>query len=253
MSRVIGVLSGKGGVGKTTTSVNISATLAHNFKRETVVVDTNVSSSNLSLHVGAHFHPLTINNALKGEVSIKEAIVVHPSGMKVVPASLSVDDMFVECTNLPSIINELREENELIILDTAPSIGHETINALKVCDEVLIVTTPDLPSVTDALKTIKLSEKLGIKIAGVVVNMYRRDAPLTIKDVEYMCNYPIIGVVPYDPQVSGSVMKKIPIVHLKPNSKAANNFKKVAAALVGVEFLPEKNFLQKIVGIFMEE
>ncbi|PIO00356.1 hypothetical protein COT72_01465 [archaeon CG10_big_fil_rev_8_21_14_0_10_43_11] len=253
MSRVIGIISGKGGVGKTTTSVNLSATLAHNFKRETVVVDTNVSSSNLSLHVGAHFHPLTINNALRGEVPIAETIVVHPSGMKVVPASLSVDDMFVECTNLPAVINELKADNEFIILDTAPSIGHETLNALKVCDDVIIVTTPDLPAVTDALKTIKLAEKLNVHILGVVVNMYQRGAPLTIKDVEYMLNYPIVGVVPFDTSVNASVMKKVPIVHYKPNSRAAQNFKKVASGLVGVDFLPEKGLFQKLLGIFIEE
>lgn len=253
MSRVIGIISGKGGVGKTTTAVNLSATLAHNFKRQIVVVDTNVSSSNLSLHLGTHFHPVTINNVLKGEANIRDTVVTHPSGLKVVPASLSVDDMFVECTRLGEVINDLKTDYEIVVLDTAPSIGHETLNALKVCDEVLIVTTPNLPAVTDALKTIKLAEKLNVKIKGVVVNMYRRDAPLTIKDVEYMCNYPIVGVIPFDDMVEQSVMKKVPIVHFKPNSKASKNFKHVAASLIGVDFMPEKSFFQKVVDFFVEE
>ncbi len=252
MTRVIGVVSGKGGVGKTTTVVNIGAVLSHDFKKNTVVVDTNVSSSNLSLHLGAHFHPITINNVLKGEANVSETIVKHPSGLKIVPASLSVDDLFVDSQNLPQIINELKKDHEIIILDTAPSIGEETLNALKICDEVLIVTNPNLPAVTDALKTIKLAEKLNIPVTGVIVNMFRKDAPLTIKDIEYMCNYKAIGIVYFDRKVDESIMKKIPLVHYDPKSKASKGFKKVSAQLMGAKYEEEKGILEKILNFFLE-
>ena len=253
MGKVIGVISGKGGVGKTTTSVNIGATLSHNFKKNVVVVDTNVSSSNLSLHVGAHFHPLTLNDALKGEVNVDETIVNHPSGLKVVPASLSVDDLFVNSDNLPEIVNDLKKEHDIVILDTAPSIGAETLNALKVCDAAIVVTTPHLPSVTDALKTIKLSEKMNVPILGVVLNMFRKNAPLTIADVEYMTNHKVIGTIEHDVNVDTSVMKKVPMVHFKPNAKASHGFKGIAANMIGVEYKPEKKWFDKIISWFIEE
>jgi septum site-determining protein MinD len=253
MGKVIGVISGKGGVGKTTTAVNIGATLSHNFKKNVIVVDTNVSSSNLSLHVGAHFHPLTLNDALRGDVNVEETIVNHPSGLKVLPASLSVDDLFVNCDNLPGIVNDLKKEHDIVVLDTAPSIGEETLNALKVCDAVVVVTTPHLPSVTDALKTIKLSEKLNVPVLGVVLNMYRKNAPLTIADVEYMTNNKVIATVPYDTVVDTSVMKKVPVVHFKPNSKTSHGFKSIAASLIGVDYKPEKSWFDRIIGWFVEE
>lgn len=253
MGKVIGVISGKGGVGKTTTAVNIGATLSHNFKKNVVVVDTNVSSSNLSLHVGAHFHPLTLNDALRGEVNIEETIVNHPSGLKVVPASLSVDDLFIDTQNLPEIVNDLKKEHDIVILDTAPSIGTETLNALKVCDAVVVVTTPHLPSVTDALKTIKLSEKLNVPVLGVVLNMYRKNAPLSVADVEYMTNSKVIGIIPYDTDVDTSVMKKVPMVHFRPGAKASHGFKGVAASMIGIDYKPEKNWFDRIVGWFIEE
>lgn len=253
MGRVIGVISGKGGVGKTTTAVNLAASLSYDFGKDVVVVDTNVNSSNLSLHVGAHFHPLTINDVLRGEAKIDETLVHHPSGMKVVPASLSVDDLFTEVKKLPDVVNELKAKHELVILDTAPSVSQETVQALRACDAVIVVTTPNLPSVTDALKTIKLAEKLGVQILGVVLNMNKKKAPLTISDVEYMTNHKVLSIIPYDDNVDVSVMKKVPIVHFKPKSKVSQGFKTTAAKILGVDYKPEKNLIEKVLGLFIEE
>ena len=252
MGIVIGVISGKGGVGKTTSSVNLGAALSHNFKKSVVVVDTNVSSSNLSLHVGAHFHPITLNHVLKGEANIEEAIVNHPSGMKIVPASLSVDDLFMDVTRLPEVISELKEKYDVVVLDTAPGIGSETISSLKTCDGVVIVTTPHLPSVTDALKTVRLAEKLEIPVYGVILNMYRKKAPLTVTDVEYMTNNKVIGVIPYDTNVDDSVMKKVPVVHYKAGSKTSDGFMNVAAKMIGQNYEPSKTFFEKFVNLFVE-
>ena len=159
MTRVIGVFSGKGGVGKTTTTVNLGAALAYDFGKSVTVLDTNTTSSCLSLHLGMHYAPLTINNVLRNEVKHDDAIEKHGSGMNVIPASIRLQDSFVDLSNLPDIVKSASKDSDIVLLDTAPSIGEETLWSLKSCDEALIVTNPDLPSVVEALKMIKLAQE----------------------------------------------------------------------------------------------
>ncbi len=236
MSRVIGIFSGKGGVGKTTTTVNLGATLSYNFNKSVAIVDTNTSSSCLSLHLGMHFSPLTINSVLKGEANVEDVIETHGSKMMVIPASLRLSDSFVDHSRLPSIIDKVSKKADIVLLDTAPSIGPETLWSLKCCKEAIIVTNPDLPAVIEALKMIKLAKEYNIHILGLVVNRFKKDSSLSLSEIYKICNVPIISLIPEDKNVARSIESRVPVTHYKSHSKSAIAFKKLAAEMINEDY-----------------
>ncbi|MFH0961922.1 MAG: AAA family ATPase, partial [archaeon] len=84
-TRVIGIISGKGGVGKTTLVSNLGAVLAEEFKKDVVVLDCNFTTSHLGLYLGLYQTPITLNTVLQGKAELEDAIYTHRSGMKVIP------------------------------------------------------------------------------------------------------------------------------------------------------------------------
>ncbi len=251
MTRVISVISGKGGVGKTTTTANLGAALAARGKN-VVIVDANLTTPNLSLHLGIPLYPITLHDVLKGKAYMSEATYIHPSGMKIIPASLSVNALKgLNAGKLQRAITELLGKYEIVLIDAAAGLGKEAVSAIEAADELLIVTNPDLPSVTDALKTIKLAEKSGVRILGVVVNRMKKERhELTETEIETMLDIPVISAVPEDSGISQSISAKKPIVHYSPKSRAAREFKRLAARLVreAYEEPHEKTFFEKFFG-----
>ncbi|RMG76099.1 MAG: septum site-determining protein MinD, partial [Bacteroidetes bacterium] len=92
MSRLITITSGKGGVGKTTTAINL-ATAINSFGKEVVVVDANLTTPNVGLHLGAPIVPISLNHVLLGKAKVQDAIYEHESGTKIIPSSLSVNEL----------------------------------------------------------------------------------------------------------------------------------------------------------------
>ena len=156
----IAVISGKGGVGKTTVVTNLSTALATKFNKGTTVIDCNVTASHLSMHFGAYLHPHTLNHVLKNESSIEEAIFVHNTGVKIIPASLNLSDLIgIDISVLDEKLNNLFENDDFVFLDTAPGFGKEAVSATKACKEALIVTTPNIPALTDVIRSRKVLEE----------------------------------------------------------------------------------------------
>ncbi len=236
MARIIGVFSGKGGVGKTTFVANIGAALAHDFGRRVVAVDANTSGSSLGVHLGMHFNPLNLNNVLRGEAGPFDALSEHGSGMWVLPASIKLRDYFVGHSKIPDVIGELAKRFEIVLVDTAPSLGEETLWVLNAVNEAIIVTNPDLPSVIEALKMAKLVNTYGVKLLGVVLNRQRKKAPLSKEQVMALLGLPLIGEIPEDRKVEEGIKYSIPVVHLYPDAKVSLAMKKIAGELIGEHF-----------------
>ena len=138
--------------------------------------------------------------------------------------------------------------NDIVILDAAAGLGKEALAAMESADEVLIVTTPELPAVTDALKAIKLGEQLGAKIAGVVVNKVSgKSHEMKIHEVEEMLGKDVIAVIPEDKNVIKSVVMKNALVYTHPKSKASRAYKKLAARLIGKEDY-QSGFWERLFG-----
>ena len=92
MAKIITITSGKGGVGKTTTAINIGAAL-NSFGKEVIVVDANLTTPNVGLHLGAPIVPISLNHVLLGKAKLVDAIYEHESGTKIIPSSLSIKEL----------------------------------------------------------------------------------------------------------------------------------------------------------------
>lgn len=252
MTRIIGIVSGKGGVGKTTLTVNLGAVLAQEYKKDVVIVDCNVTTSHLGMYLGMYYYPVSFNQVLSGDVAIDKAIYDYSiSGLRVIPASLSMEDLKgVEITELKRSIKSLFGKADIVILDAAPGFGREAMATIRASDEVLFVMTPFVPAMMDVIKAYQSSSQHGAKPLGVVMNMTGEGRhELTTYEVEQLVELPIVSRIPRDKEVLRSLAAKIPVVDLSPKAKASREISKLAAYLVGEEYRPSGMF-SRLSGMF---
>lgn len=236
--KIIGLLSGKGGVGKSTTAINLTAALNH-FGNRVVLCDANLTTPNVGLYLGVPAPQITLHHVLKGKHSFHDALQRHPSGFHFVPGSLALDD--IKELRLQRL-KQLRElDTDYVILDGAPGLGKEVLTIMEYTDELVIVTNPELPAVTDALKTIKLAEELGKKVLGVLVTRAKNDdLDVSLRNIEALLEYPVIGVIPEDETIREAQAVKDALVHTHPTAAAAEGYLKLAASISGTAYVPEK-------------
>ncbi len=240
MARFISVISGKGGVAKTTTSINLGAALSY-FGKDVIVVDGNLTTPNVGLHLGVPVVPINLHHVLQGKHSIRDAVYMHPGGTKIIPASISIADLKHSKPNkLNSILQPLHSAAEFVLIDSAAGLGQEAQGALNASEDVIIVTNAEMPAITDALKTIKLAEEMGKNVIGVVLTKTLKNyKDLPIQSIETMLEKPIISVIPYDKSVREALTMRDAVVLTHPRSQAAVSYKKLAASIIGREYNEE--------------
>ncbi len=242
MSKIIVITSGKGGVGKTTTAINLAAAINY-FGKDVLVIDGNLSTPNVGLHLNAPEVPINLNHILKGKAEPFEAVYEHESGIKIMPSSLSIKELKrTKPEKMKNFKRDFKKISEHIIVDSAAGLGREASSAIEMADELIIVTNPEMPAITDALKTVKLAEQLKKPVKGVIVTRVNKDdielPPEVVKD---MLEVPILGMIPEDNSVRKSISIKNAVVHTHPKSNAARAYKEIAAKLLGMEYDSEKD------------
>ncbi len=245
---IITVTSGKGGVGKTTTTINLGAAL-NALNKEVIIVDANLTTPNVGLHLGAPIVPVNLNHVMNGKAKVADAIYEHDSGTKVIPSSLSVKELRkINHDKLKDVAKKLKGMADFVLLDSAAGLGNEAIGSIEAADELVIVTNPEITAVTDALKTVKLAEELGKKIRGVIVTRVSGNQhEMSISNIKEMLDIPILGVVPEDKKVLASLRHKDAVIHMYPYTKSALAYKKIAAKLAGVNY-KDPGFWKKMFG-----
>lgn len=250
MSRTIGILAGKGGVGKTTITSNLGYALTE-LGHKVTLVDANLTTPHLGFHLGMHLVPKTLHDVLKGQSSLRHATYSHPLGFKVVPGSIAVGDLVnVDIGKLSNAVSSLSDNSDFVLLDCAPSLGREAVSGLRSSEEVIVVANPDLPSVADALKTTRLAQQTGKKVLGVVLNRVNwRSEELNKWQVEEMLGAKVLAEIPEDKNVPKSISAKTPVLDYSPNSRASTEIRRLAHHLTGKEFTaPAQGILGLLVG-----
>ena len=259
MGRSITIASGKGGVGKTTLTANIGLALAMSGHK-VLMVDADVAMANLSLLLNMQNSPITLHEVLMGEASIDDAIYSAPKGVDLVPSGLSLESYrLVDSERLKSVIESVEDHYDFVLLDAPAGIERNVLSSLSAAKQVLLVTTPNSPSVADALKTKIVAQRLNSKPFGVVMNMVRGEkGELKKEEIAKILELPAYGIIPYDPEVRKTFLQKDskPIILRKPDSPAAKAIQQTAMKLGGrkVDIKAEKKgfflsrFFKKLFG-----
>ena len=231
MTRFIAIVSGKGGVGKTTTSINIGIALK-NAGKDCLVLDGNLTTPDIGLHLGVTKLPVTLNDVLEGKKSALNATYAHASGLKVIPADISFKALKrLNFKKIKDVFKELKGTSEIVIMDCGAGLGKDVQSVMKFADEVLVVTNPELTAVTNALKTIKIAEENNKTILGVVLNRVRGiKEEMSTKNVEALIGYPVIANIPETDDIRRSLNIKHPLVYSYPKSSASIAYQRLASA-----------------------
>ncbi len=231
--------SGKGGTGKTTTAINIGCALT-NFGKDVVLVDANLSTPHVGIMLGSPRLRNTLNKALAGSRDIRKSAYVHPSGLKIVPASIERGEFDDESVaKLKNVLVELAGTAEIVLLDAPAGLTPEFTHLLRASDELIIVTNPELPAMSDALRLSQLAKEHDIPVLGVILNKQNLLHSLTPQNVQSFLEQPLLGMVPLDKSVNSALLNKQPVVYMHPDSPAAVNFKRIAAKMMGQHYEPE--------------
>jgi septum site-determining protein MinD len=235
---VIGVFSAKGGVGKTTTVANLGAALSQRKKGKVIIVETNMTASNLGLHLGVVDPPVTIQDLALGRMDLQKVfstpngICKTDYGLHLLPGSIAFTTD-VGMVDLSSIIEGLRKRYDVIILDSAPGFAPEVISAMKVCDEVLVCCQPQIPAIAGTLQSMRALERFKIPILGVVLTRVtgkRYEVPTS--EIRRTLGWPTLVEIPEDDVVPESITRGIPVVLYAPNSPAAQQYLKLARMIL---------------------
>ncbi len=247
MARKIILIGGKGGVGKTTTSIGLAHSLSK-YNRDVILVDGNLTTPNIGLYLGVGNVPVTLHDVMSGKNNIHNALYLHKTGIKIIPGSIRIDALAnVKINSFKYHIKKLDKHSEIILIDAAAGLGREAVTALSAADEVLILTNPELPAVVDALKTIKLAESMKKNVSGIVLVKDRKNS-MKLKSIEKILNKPVIAVIPFDEKINDALLQKEILPELYPNSSASKGYKRLASYVIGKKY--EESFLDTVLSFF---
>jgi septum site-determining protein MinD len=229
---ILGVFSAKGGVGKTTTVANLGTALTQKLKNRTIIVETNMTASNLGLHLGILDPPVVIQDVVFGRLKVSEAISTTDYGLHIIPGSVAFTDD-LGSIDLRGILDELTKKYDVVILDSAPGFGLEVFAGMKACDELLICCQPRVPAIAGTLQTFRAADRLKIPVFGVVLNRVTgKRFEIPTYDIKRTLGWPTMAIVPEDDMVAESVTRGIPVVLHAPNSPAAVEYRKLAKGIL---------------------
>ena len=241
MSKVFTVISGKGGVGKTTIASNLGVSLSLMHKT-TVVVDADLAMGGIATILGLGEAPVSLHELLADKGSVEKAI--HSThGLDVLPSGPTIEGFLkADPKKLKRVVDKLAKTHDYVIIDSPPGLNKYSLAPLKAADEVLLVVTPDIQAVQATAKLQKVIDAINATVRGVIVNRYRKPSffawlfgakdPLGKENIERELKAKVLGVIPEDPAVIESInMKKSVILH-KPKSRASQAITTLAENLV---------------------
>lgn len=235
VNHVYAVGGAKGGVGKTTTSINLGAVLAADGY-SVAAIEMDLAMPNCADFLGLDLTDTddpTIHDVLAGEAPIEAATYEIDSGLTVVPSTPELHDYDrTDLGRLPDLIERLRWHHDVILIDTPAGRSAETSHTFQVADSVLIVSTPRLASLRNARNTIELAARNDADVCGLILNKSGSGTSPGIDKTANMLAIEPLGHVPEDDGVAHAQDRGQPIMAYAPNSGPAIAYRKIADKLL---------------------
>lgn len=240
MSEVIVITSGKGGVGKTTTTANVGTGLAM-LNKKVVMIDTDIGLRNLDVVMGLENRIVyNLVDVIEGNCRLKQALIKHKKyeNLYLLPSAQTRDKDAVTPEQMKELIDELRKEFDYILLDCPAGIEQGFKNAIAGADRALVVTTPEISAIRDADRIVGLLEANELKKIDLIINrirmdMVKRGDMLTVEDVCDILAINLIGVIPDDEQIVVSTNQGEPLVG--SDSLAGKAYANICKRVIGEE------------------
>lgn len=264
-SRVVVVTSGKGGVGKTTTTANLGMSIARLGYR-VALIDADIGLRNLDLLLGLENRVLyTAMDILDGQCRLDQALIRDKRWKNLALLAISKNRQKYNVTrkNMQNLIESIKELNfDFILIDCPAGIDIGFINAIAPAQEAIVVTTPEITAIRDADRVAGLLEANGVYNVKLLVNrvrpdMIQRNDMMSVKDVQEMLGIPLLGAIPEDTHVIVSTNRGEPLVLQKTLTLSGIAFENAARRLIGKQdyFIdldtPYKNMFQKVQDFFL--
>ena len=264
-TKVVVIASGKGGVGKTTTTANLSATLAKTGLR-VLAIDGDVGLRNLDIVMGLENRIVyTLCDYLEGNCKLEQAIVKDKrvKDLHLLPAAQTRNKDSVTGDEMYSLIEDLKGKYDFIFLDSPAGIETGFSNASIGADDAIVICTPEVSSVRDADRIVGMLEGQGKDSIKLIVNRYKanmvdRGDMLDINDILDILSIDLIGIVPEDENVVISTNKGEPLA-MHSTGTAGQAFDKIGSRILGNEVpfdIPKEEnpgFFSKLKGFFSVE
>lgn len=245
MSKAIGIIAVKGGVGKTTVSASLASDLANHHKKNVLLVDGNYSAPNLGLHMDIVNPDRTIHHVLENKARISSA-THNKFGVDVVPGSY-VFEKSLNFLKLKNKLNGVKGNYDFTILDSSPSLNEEILSVMLASDNIFVVSTPDYPTLSCTLKAARLAKQRGAPISGIILNKVRNSFyELSLKEVEKATGIPVVAKIPDDKNVLRSLFTRIPVSVYNKKTSFSREINRLNSVLTNSE--EKRSFVRQILG-----
>ncbi len=235
MTKFLGILSAKGGVGKTTTALNLAASMAQ-FNPRVMLIDGNLSTPHIGLHLGIVKNTDSLQKALIENKSLLGAAYQHKSGLKFIFGDISITQS-IDTAKFTKSIRNLNGLFDYIVVDSPAGLNNETISVIEAIDKAIIVVNPDILSCTEGLRLIKLLESKGKEVIGIVLNKVNNEKhEISPKDTEIMLGKQILIEIPEDNIFKKALSESSILSYSYPTNKISEKYKELGALLVGHEY-----------------
>ncbi|MGI6010376.1 MAG: septum site-determining protein MinD [Ruminococcus sp.] len=259
MSEVIVVTSGKGGVGKTTTTANIGCGLA-SLGKKTVLVDTDIGLRNLDVVMGLENRIVyNLVDVIEGNCRMKQALIKdkkYPAHLFLLPSAQTRDKTSVTPEQMKKLCEDLKEEFDYILLDCPAGIEQGFKNAVAGASRALVVTTPEVSAIRDADRIIGLLESDGMRNIQLIINrlrmdMVKRGDMMSVEDVVDILAVDLIGAVPDDENIVIATNQGEPLAG--DSSLAGQAYLNICRRILGekiplLDLSEKKGFFRRLFG-----
>lgn len=235
-SKVITIISGKGGTGSTTSAINIGAALA-GFAKKTLLIDADLGMPTIGLMLGIDTSKATLHDVLGGTAEPADALYDGPNNMKVMPGSISLQSfMNTDPDKLQGLVESFRGHFDFIIIDSPTGITRNSISAISLADELIHVLNPDIASLAGAMKVKAIAASMDKQFMGSLINRTGVTSnELSAERIQSSLGSNVLETLQEDANVKNSMAFKAPVVAKYPGSPVSVGFNRLSASLAGIK------------------